>query len=73
MLYFLLNHLVVPTENIFSSEELTAWETRLRLEPDFRFYIDGQLERINNVVSFKSNVRLAKEGKKFMIIYRCSP
>lgn len=52
------------TENIFSSEELTAWETRLRLEPDFRFYIDGQLERINGVVSFKSNVRLAKEGKK---------
>ena len=52
------------TENIFSSEELTAWETRLRLEPDFRFYIDGQLERINGVVSFKSNDRLAKEGKK---------
>ena len=52
------------TENIFSSEELTAWETRLRLEPDFRFYIDGQLERVNGVVSFKSNVRLAKEGKK---------
>ena len=52
------------TENIFSSEELTAWETRLRLEPDFRFYIDGQLERINGVVSFKTNVRLAKEGKK---------
>lgn len=52
------------TENIFSSEELTAWETRLRLDPDFRFYIDGQLERINGVVSFKSNVRLAKEGKK---------
>lgn len=52
------------TENIFSSEELTAWETRLRLEPDFRFYIDGQLERINDIVSFKSNVRLAKEGKK---------
>ena len=52
------------TENIFSSEELTSWETRLRLEPDFRFYIDGQLERINGVVNFKSNVRLAKEGKK---------
>lgn len=52
------------TENIFSSEELTAWETRLRLEPDFRFYIDGQLERINGVVNFKSNDRLAKEGKK---------
>lgn len=52
------------TENIFSSEELTAWETRLRLEPDFRFYIDGQLERINGVVSFKTNVRLDKEGKK---------
>lgn len=52
------------TENIFSSEELTAWETRLRLDPDFRFYIDGQLERINGVISFKSNVRLAKEGKK---------
>lgn len=52
------------TENIFSSEELTAWETRLRLDPDFRFYIDGQLERINGVVNFKSNDRLAKEGKK---------
>lgn len=52
------------TENIFSSEELTAWETRLRLEPDLRFYIDGQLERVNGVVSFKSNARLTKEGKK---------
>lgn len=53
------------SENIFSSEELSAWEERLRVDSDLHFYVDGMLEldSTNNVV-FKSNERLHKEGKK---------
>lgn len=53
------------TENIFSSEELTAWEDRLRVDTDLQFYIDGTLEEngIGGVI-FKSNERLVREGKK---------
>lgn len=53
------------TENIFSSEELSAWEEQLRINTDFQFYIDGMLELdSNNNVIFKSNKRLYKENKK---------
>lgn len=52
------------SENIFSSEELTAWEDRLRVDSDLHFYVDGMLEIDNkNNVIFKSNERLHKEGK----------
>lgn len=53
------------SENIFSSEELTAWEDKLKLDTDLHFYIDGVLEEnAIGIVSFKSNERLIKEGIK---------
>lgn len=53
------------SENIFSSEELTAWEDRLRVDTDLHFYIDGMLE-FDDIghVKFKSNERLHTENKK---------
>lgn len=52
------------SENIFSSEELSAWEDRLRLDNDLHFYVDGMLELVDskNIV-FKSNKRLHAEDK----------
>lgn len=53
------------SENIFSSEELSAWEDRLRVDSDLHFYVDGMLEiDERNVVQFKTNARLHAEGKK---------
>ena len=53
------------SENIFSSEELSAWEERLRIDEDLKFYIDGILEKDETGrVQFKSNKRLVSEGKK---------
>lgn len=53
------------SENIFSSEELTAWEDRLRIDSDLHFFVDGMLEiDESNTVQFKSNKRLHEEGKK---------
>lgn len=51
-------------ENIFSSEELSEWENRLRVDSDLHFYVDGMLEKVGETVMFKTNVRLYKEGKK---------
>lgn len=53
------------SENIFSSEELSAWEDRLRVDSDLHFYVDGmlKLDEFNKVV-FKTNARLHAEGKK---------
>ena len=52
-------------ENIFSSEELTAWEDRLRMDDDLKFYTDGMYEQDETgAITFKSNARLHKEGKK---------
>lgn len=53
-------------ENIFSSEELTAWGDRLNTDSSFKFYTDGQLiEGIDSRIIFKSNERLIIEGGKF--------
>ena len=53
------------SENIFSSEELSAWEDKLRVDSDLHFYVDGMLELDDrNIVQFKSNARLHSEGKK---------
>lgn len=53
------------TENIFSSEELTAWEDKLRVDSDLHFYIDGMPEEdASGKVVFKSNKRLIIENKK---------
>ncbi len=52
------------SENIFSSEELTAWEERLRIDSDLKFYTDGAFEDTKTGVKFVSNARLQAEGKK---------
>ena len=51
------------SENIFSSEELTAWEDRLRIDSDLRFYTDGMFDESKGKLEFISNARLAAEGK----------
>lgn len=52
-------------ENIFSSEDLIAWEDKLRVDSSYKFYVDGMYDEDEhgNAV-FKSNARLIKEGKK---------
>lgn len=57
------------TENLFSSEELLAWEERLRIDNAFKFYTDGILVEKNNKVEFKSNARIEAEGGKHNIDY----
>lgn len=52
------------TENIFSSEELLAWEERLRTDNAFAFHVDGNLVEVNGVVEFRTNARIAAEGGK---------
>lgn len=53
------------SENIFSSEELTEWEERLRIDDDLKFYVDGVLDfDSTGKVQFISNARLVKQGKK---------
>lgn len=51
------------SENIFSSEELTAWEDRLRIDSDLRFFTDGMFDESKGRLEFVSNARLAAEGK----------
>lgn len=52
-------------ENIFTSEELVAWEDKLRVDDDLKFYTDGMYEQDDTgAIIFKSNARLLKEGKK---------
>ena len=57
------------TENIFSSEELLAWEERLRTDNAFKFYTDGMLVEKDNKVEFKSNARIEAEGGKHNVDY----
>ena len=52
------------TENLFSSEELLAWEERLRTDNAFNFYVDGVLVETNDKVEFRTNARIAVEGGK---------
>lgn len=52
------------TENIFSSEELMAWEDRLRIDNSFKFYADGWLFEVGNKIVFKTNSRIEAEGGK---------
>ena len=52
------------TENLFSSEELMAWEERLRTDNSFKFYADGWLFKEQGKVVFKTNSRIAAEGGK---------
>ena len=52
------------TENLFSSEELMAWEERLRQDNVFKFYVDGMLFEKDNKIEFKTNARIEAEGGK---------
>lgn len=53
------------SDNIFTSEELNEWETRLRTDDGLKFYVDGQLIEVSpGIVEFRSNERLRAEGKK---------
>lgn len=52
------------TENLFSSEELMAWEERLRTDNAFKFYNDGWLFEENGKIIFKTNSRIEAEGGK---------
>lgn len=52
------------TENLFSSEELLAWEERLRTDSSFKFYVDGWLFDNNGKIEFKTNARIEAEGGK---------
>lgn len=52
------------TENLFSSEELMAWEERLRTDNSFKFYVDGWLFEEGKKVIFKTNSRIEAEGGK---------
>lgn len=52
------------TENLFSSEELMAWEERLRTDNSFKFYVDGWLFEEGKKVIFKTNARIEAEGGK---------
>jgi len=52
------------TENLFSSEELMAWEERLRTDNAFNFFVDGWLFEKGNKVEFKTNARIEAEGGK---------
>lgn len=57
------------TENLFSSEELMAWEERLRTDNAFKFYVDGWLFEKDNNVIFKTNARIEAEGGKYNVDY----
>ena len=57
------------TENLFSSEELMAWEERLRTDSSFKFYTDGMLIDKGDKVEFKPNARIAAEGGKHNVDY----
>ena len=52
------------SENIFSSDELTEWEEKLKNNPDYKFYVDGEFVMEGKEVRFISNVRLHAQGKK---------
>lgn len=56
-------------ENIFTSEELLAWEEKLRTDNSYKFYVDGWLFEENNEIVFKTNSRIEAEGGKFNVNY----
>lgn len=57
------------TENLFSSEELLAWEERLRTDNSLKFYSDGWLFEKDGNIEFKTNARIEAEGGKHNIDY----
>ena len=60
------------TENLFSSEELMAWEEQLRVNNSYKFYVDGWLfedPTNKNKITFKTNSRIEAEGGKHNVDY----
>lgn len=54
------------TENLFSSEELLAWEERLRTDVSYKnIAVDGWLFEKDGKVEFKTNARIAAEGGQY--------
>lgn len=51
-------------ENMFSSPELDAHINDLKHNPDWRFYMDGQIVNLDGAFTFKSNKQLEIEGTK---------
>jgi len=53
------------SDNMFSSEKLTAHINKVKNNPDYKFYTDGIIEEITqDKVKFISNEKLFSEGKK---------
>ena len=53
------------TENLFSSENLMAWEEQLRTNNQYKFYVDGTVVEDSSApygVAFKPNARIEAEG-----------
>lgn len=53
------------TENLFSSENLMAWEEQLRTNNQYKFYVDGTVVEDSSSpygVAFKPNARIEAEG-----------
>ena len=57
------------TENLFSSEELLAWEEKLRIDTSYKFYVDGTLVDNQGKIEFKTNARIEAEGGKHNVDY----
>lgn len=60
------------SENIFSAElgdALDAWENRLKLGNEFKYYTDGKFIKVDDKVSFVSNERIAATGGKYNVDY----
>ena len=60
------------TENLFSSEELMAWEEKLRVDNTYNIYTDGMVKEDPNdtrKVIFKPNARIEAEGGKHNVDY----
>lgn len=52
------------SDNIFTSEKLSAHINRVRSNPDYKFYTDGMPVMVEGTIKFKSNFRLLDEGVK---------
>ena len=50
------------SENLFSSEELMAWEENLKNNNSFKIYVDGTLIDRGDTVEFKTNAKIEAEG-----------
>lgn len=52
------------SENVFSSQELSEWEERLRTDSDLKFYVDGWFEETGKDLRFVSNANRIEAKKE---------